>query len=58
MAVDKIAVRQQLLDGSEAEVRLEQVTGEAVAERVGRRSFADPGLPDGFPDRFLYLTFM
>jgi hypothetical protein len=46
----EIAVPRQLLDCSEVEVGLEQMTGEAVPRRVGKRSVAEPGLPEGLPD--------
>jgi len=52
------AVPRQLLNGSDVEVRLEQMAGETVAKGVGRGPLADPGLPDGFPDRLWGLRFM
>ena len=53
-----VAVSEKLLDGSDVEVRLEQMAREAVAKRVGGGALADPGLPDRPLDGLLHLRFM
>jgi len=53
-----IAMPQQLLDGADVGVGLEQVAGKTVPKAMSRRPLADPGLPHRLLDRFLHLGFM
>ena len=53
-----ITMPQQLLDGADIKIGLQQVTGKAMAKGMRRYPLADLCAPHRAPDRLLNMRFM